>query len=166
MMDLAKGLSIGLIVGGLCTMGGSGVAYFKGKAADKQRSDLAILKMVSDADAKFKKADGEWRAKELSWLQATREAESKRYEENQRNAATAADLARTRLERNGLRDQLRAYATGPADPAADSIAACRERAATAGRFVETGLPVQEELAGRAESCAADLRAVLRSWPRN
>lgn len=78
----------------------------------------------------------------------------------------AGDLTRTRTERDGLRDQLdTALVTGGRPAGDDTLAACHERASRAGRLLDAGMQLQEALAGRAEACATDLRAMRGAWPK-
>ena len=70
----------------------------------------------------------------------------------------AGALAAARRDADGLRDRL-AGVLRVGSGASDSLAACQQRAETAGQLLADGLRVQAELAGAAESHAADLRAL-------
>lgn len=115
------------------------------------------------ADA-AQQAEAQGRAREQAWANAVQEQQHVIQSNHDLIARMAGDLQRTRTERDGLRDEVLSFAGG-GDASADSLSACRERSATLGRELVAGLPVQEELARRAETCAGDLRAVLASWPR-
>lgn len=92
-----------------------------------------------------------------------RERERIDRERTQERRAQEARAAALRADRDGLRGDIADYAAGRA-AAEDSLAACRERAATLGQLVEQGLRVQDELAAGAESAGADVRALL-GWAR-
>ena len=87
-------------------------------------------------------------------------------------ASRDAALARVHADNAGLRDAIAAYA----GTAAVSKAACDERAAALGRLAAEGVELLGEVAGEASvvlrQCAADhdlraaeVRALLRSWPK-
>jgi hypothetical protein len=99
-------------------------------------------------------------AREIEQQQTERIAHAQRTREQEqaRNRRTA-DLLRT--ERDGLRNAISNYAAGSAD---DSVAACRERAATIGALLDDALRTSETCAGGAESHTGDVRALLRGWP--
>lgn len=75
--------------------------------------------------------------------------------ESTRNAGS---LAAARRDADGLRDRL-GSALRVGSGVSDSLAACQQRAEAAGRLLGDGLRVQAELAGAAESLAADVRAL-------
>ena len=75
--------------------------------------------------------------------------------ESNRNAGS---LAAARRDADGLRDRL-GSALRVGSGVSDSLAACQQRAETAGQLLGDGLRVQAELAGAAESLAADVRAL-------
>lgn len=95
------------------------------------------------------------RALEQALAQRTQEVADVRAHEQVQVASTrAAFRADADRLRGSLSESLR---SGGA--AQDSLAACEQRAAAAGDLLGQGLQVQAELAGDAESLAADLRAV-------
>jgi ribosomal protein S17E len=136
----------------------------KGTRDAKQRSDLVIADMQLDAQRRVTEAMAAYRSLEQAMNTALREAQNARIKEQDSNRRVVAELARTRTERDGLRDQIAGYAAGGRNAASDTVGACRERAKTLGRLLDDGLRVQEELAAGAEACGADLRAVLKAWP--
>lgn len=99
-------------------------------------------------------------------LQRTRDEAEHALQTDRAAAARVADgLAR---DRDGLRNQLSAYAAGPArssgapDPA---FAACVDRSQVLGGLLVEGMQLQDELAGDAEAAAGDVRALLAAWPK-
>ena len=148
-------LSVALIATGLWGMH---------QKAKREAVTLEFAEYRAVANEAAAQASEAYRRLEQALSAKVKEAQDALDKERKAHARIAADLQRTRTERDGLRDQIGAYAA--ADPAADSVAACRQRAATLGEQLVAGLSVQEELAGRAETCASDLRAVLGAWPVN
>lgn len=71
-------------------------------------------------------------------------------------AQVASVAAAFRADSDGVRNALAVALRGTS---ADSLAACEQRSARAGDLLADGLRVQAELAGAAESLAADARAV-------
>lgn len=98
------------------------------------------------------------RVLEQQLAQATQEAANAR-------AATQVQVASTRAafvaDAGRLRGTL-ADALSGRGVTEDSLAACQQRAAASGDLLGQGLQVQADLAGDAESLAADVRAVLDS----
>jgi hypothetical protein len=102
-----------------------------------------------------------------------KEADNARVELSQALAKIAEQESRIRrlsADVRGLRDQISAYAAGPAT--GDSVAACRERAVNLGTLVAEGAELLVEGAGLLAACAADhdrrsaeVTALLRAWPR-
>jgi hypothetical protein len=80
-------------------------------------------------------------------------------EQEQARSRRAADLLRT--ERDGLRNEISAFATGPAD---DTGPACRERAATLGALLDDALRTAAACTAGAEQHASDVRALRDGWP--
>ena len=138
-------------------------AGFKRGTSEKQ---LIIDQMVIDHAERLTEAN-EKVAATTKLLQDERDKhEQVRINEQARNQAISRELTRTRTERDGLRDQIdTALVTGGRAASDDTVAACHERAARASGLLADGLRIQEDLAGRAESCAADLRAMRGAWPR-
>ena len=107
-------------------------------------------------------ASENYRRLEQALFAKVKEAQDALDKERKAHARIAADLHRTRTERDGLRDQISGYASGGSAP--DSVASARERAATLARLLGESLRLQEELAGDAEALAADVRALQAGWP--
>jgi hypothetical protein len=126
------------------------------KLATVNNNHLVALTKANDAAADL--------AKQLQLKVDEREAIA--HKAKQDTARIAAELSRTRTERDGLRDSLEAaLAPGGEQAIGDSLTACRGRAVAAGRLLEDGMRVQEALASRAESCGIDVRSLREAWPR-
>lgn len=99
-------------------------------------------------------------------LQRTKEeADHARQSERDAAAAAAAGFA---AERGRMRNQLTAYAAGPASGSGislDSIASCHLRAAALGDGLASTLRAEEDLVGDLELSRADTRALLSAWPK-
>lgn len=93
-----------------------------------------------------------------AWAGKVNRAQKAREAELQAVARLADDM---RAERDRLRDDGAAYAAGSAD---DTLAACRDRAATLWQLLDGALQASERSAGAAEAHAADVRALLGAWP--
>lgn len=134
--------------------------YKKGEAHDRQRSDLVIAKMVSDAQAKLDAAKAQIR-QQSEQMQATKEgAERDLQAERQRQARRVADAVATDRV---VREQLADVARGPgADQ--DTLAACRSDASALGDVSERALQAHRVCSEAAESEAAGARALLDAWP--
>lgn len=154
---------IALLLGGIGMAGTGLYGFVKGKAADKQRSDLVISRMVAQYNADALKASEAARAKESELQAKLKGAQDALDKERATSTRIAADLRLTRTERDGLRDQIGAFAGG-SGVSEDTISAARDRAATLGRLLDESLQLQEELAGDAEALAADVRALRQAWP--
>jgi hypothetical protein len=80
-------------------------------------------------------------------------------------------IARLSVDTSRLRDKLAAFAAGSG--ADDSVAACQDRAATlaiaaaegAGLLAE-GADLYRQAAGIADECNAEVKALVKAWPRN
>gem|GEM_PF-6212188 len=96
---------------------------------------------------------------ETGWQQKVTEAQHGREADRARHARIERAL---RADRDRLRDDVAAYAAGPAD---DSVAACRGRAETLGALLGDAVRTAAAAVEGAEQCSADLRAVLAGWPR-
>lgn len=107
-------------------------------------------------------AQNEFRETERQWIEAKQEAEDVKAKERARGERIAAGL---RTELAGVRVALDEFAAGSGSATEDSLAACHQRAAALGRFVADGVRVQETLADRAETAAADVRSLRAAWPR-
>lgn len=93
------------------------------------------------------------RALETQLAQAKQDALDARASAQSQVASIAAAF---RADNDGVRNALAVALRGAAG---DSLAACEQRAARAGDLLADGLRIQAELAGAAESLAADARAV-------
>jgi hypothetical protein len=134
--------------------------YKKGERTDKQRSDLVISKMVSDAQARLAAANETVRLQSAS-LQATKErAERDLQSEKARNERRLADA---RATSDLVRDTIAEFARGQ-QSGDDTAASISERAAELGRLLGESVQLQTELAGAAEDHAASVRALLNAWP--
>jgi hypothetical protein len=123
------------------------------------RADWAAQREVMEQAAE--RAEAEHR--QLEYAMADQKQEAQRARENERAAnARAADQLRAH-ER--LRDAgIAAYAAGGGEATADSVAACRGRAAELGAALGEALSAHGECTATAVDLAADLRAVLAAWP--
>lgn len=136
------------------------IARAEAKVAVAEAQVAKVEKARADEKAAAEKVVREtteaYRVREQQ-LQGERDAiEAKRLQEREANARRAAADRRAAA---GLRNEIDAYARGR-DAAEDTLAACRDRAATLGNLLDDGLRVQDELAEGAESHAADLRSML------
>lgn len=147
-------LSVALIATGLWGMH---------QKAKRQAVTMEFAQYRAAANEAAAQASEAYRRLEQFLSAKVKEAEHALSVERKASARVAADLKRTRDERDGLRDQIGGYAAGGSAP--DSVAAARERAATLGRLLGESLQLQEELAGDAEALAADLRAMQAAWPQ-
>lgn len=154
-MNIYLLLGAGVVVAAL-----TGGAYFKGKAADRERSDAVILRMQNDAAAKLAAANAKNIAASND-LQATKErAEHALQAERQRAARRAADAVATDRV---VREQLASLASGPgADQ--DSLAACRSDARNLGDVLGVALQAHGVCSDNAEAEAANARTLLAAWP--
>ena len=147
------------------------------------RVGLAVAdQQISSLQAEYSKNKAQWESEKLAAAESARaqeaaqrlreqnlttrlqDAETQLESQREDLRRTAAALSRTRTERDGLRDQIAGYASGGA-AAADTLTAARNRADRLGRLLGESLRVQEELAGGAESEAANVRALLGGWPK-
>ena len=159
-----RAIGIGLMFAGVTTITGSVVYYFKGKAAGRAEVQRVLDQAVADHNAAAMSASEAYRRLEQEAQAKVKGAQDALDKERAASSRIAADLRRTRTERDGLRDQISAYAAGGGDASADSVAAARERAATLGSLLDESMRVQEDLAVEAESLAASVRALRNAWP--
>lgn len=117
--------------------------YDKGQAEAKAAAQLQANLAQSEQN----------RALETQLAKAKQDALDARASAQNQVASVAAAF---RADNDGLRNALAASLRGTSG---DSLAACESRAAKAGDLLADGLRVQAELAGAAESLAADARAV-------
>lgn len=116
---------------------------------------------VAAANAAALDASTQYRALEQRWREDATNAE--RIRQTERDALARA-IAAMRADGDRLRDDIAGYARGR-DAADDTLAACRERTETLGRLLGGYVQTDADNAEDLESLAADLRAVLNSWPR-
>ena len=155
MMNLYLLIGAGVVVAAM-----TGGAYFKGKAADRERSDLVILTMQNEAAARLANANAKSIATSTQ-LQSTKErAERDLQTERARGARRVADAVATA---GIVRDELAAFASG-ADPSSDTVAAAVGRTEALGLVLGESLQLQNELAAAAEAESANVRALLKAWP--
>lgn len=146
---IAYAIAAAAILGGAWAL----ASHFEGIGAARVQADWDKAKaaqVIVDAGQNAKN-----RALEQALAQARQEAADAR-------AATQVQVASTRAafraDADGLRGKL-ADALSGRGATEDSLAACQQRAAAAGNLLADGLQVQADLAGAAESLAADVRAV-------
>lgn len=163
MIGLLRGVGISLMIGGAATIAGSTIYYFKGKTAGRAEVQAVYDKAVAEHNAAAIKASEENRRKESELAAKVKGAEDALAKERTAASKIAADLRRARTERDGLRDQIGAFAGG-GGVSEDTLSAARDRAATLGRLLDESLQLQEELAGDAEALASEVRALRQSWP--
>ena len=119
-------------------------------------------KMVADEKAAAKAAADRAAADAQAMQQAKEKADATHKLEL---ATTARRLAAERAVSAKLRAQLAAVASGNTTAAGDSVAACRERAASLGDVLGSVLSDYARCTAAAEDNAAGVRALLDGWPR-
>lgn len=144
--------AVALVIGGMALELASRAAQIEdGKA---QLSNLRAQHAEQETQRERKA-----RALEAKYQARTDEAAHALEKQRIDHARTAAGL---RAERDRLRQQIADYAAGPA---ADSVAACRDRADTLGRLLDQALRSSADRASDAEARASEVRALLDAWPR-
>lgn len=134
----------------------------EGIAQDRKRSDAVIAEMLADAQVRLAEEEGRRAALEEYWRLRLKEAQRAADQDRETNARR---LAAERAAAGELRDQLAAYAAGRSQAGADTLSACRDRAAALGDAVAgTLLPALARCAGVAEDHAGGVRALLDAWP--
>jgi septal ring factor EnvC (AmiA/AmiB activator) len=131
--------------------------------------EAKVAQLRADYDAERSKAAAEraamleeYRSKEAAWS-AEKEKANAEYQRNlQAERARAAALARDNQQ---LRQLAEAYARGPAAPADDSVAACRQRAAALGELFAEADREAGDMAQSADRHADEVRLCLAAWPR-
>jgi len=156
----SKMLLIGAVAAAVAIAAAGVLGYSKGKAADKQRSDLVIANMVIEAKTKLDAANKETRALG-DQLQATKEeAENALQAERDTNARHVAAA----VESDGrVRRAISDFASG-AGTTQDSLAACRDEARRLGDVLGETLRAHAVCTGAAEAEAGTARALLAAWP--
>lgn len=146
---IAGAIACAALIGGAWAL----AAHFEGIGSARVQADWDKDKAAHAAVDAAQNAKN--RVLEQALAQATQEAVNAR-------AATQVQVASTRAafraDADGLRGKL-ADALSGRGTTEDSLAACQQRAAAAGGLLADGLQVQADLAGAAESLAADVRAV-------
>ncbi len=146
---IAGAIACAALIGGAWAL----ASHFEGIGAARVQADWDKAKAAQIAVDATQNAKN--RALEQALAQATQEAINAR-------AATQVQVASTRAafvaDAGRLRSTL-ADALSGRGATEDSLAACQQRAAAAGNLLGEGLQVQADLAGDAESLAADVRAV-------
>lgn len=157
--------AIGLALAAVTSAGAGWFAWTKrGELADADKA-AAIATIEADAERRVTAANDRIGELERADAQRTKEAQDEQLKQHNEVARTLAALQRARTERDGLRDQLAAYAAGGTAGAADTVAACHTRAQALGALLDETLRTSEEGAADGESCNADLGTVLNAWPR-
>ena len=154
-MNLYLILGAGVVVAAM-----TGGAYFKGKAADRERSDAVILKLQTDA-ARDLGAANTANAETSAALQSTKEKAEHALQTERSRAATraAAAVATDRL----VRDTVTAFASGTG-AGADTLAACRSDASALGDVLGDALRSHGVCVEAAEHEAGNARVLLNAWP--
>ena len=160
---------VGCIVGGLALAGTGVAAYWRGKvagtaAATAERNthwQATVDKLQADARAAVSAEAQRVQALQEQWRMARLGADHERERER---AANAARLAAAAADRDRLRDELAAAAAGGVAETADSVAACRDRAAAIGQLLGEALRASGQCAGESEDLAPELRRVRAAWP--
>lgn len=147
---------IRLIVLGAVIAALVGFGYSSGSAAKQRAWDKEKAVLVKQRLAEVEQA----RQTEIALQLKVQKAQDAREIESAKSHRLAASL---RAERDGLRNELTAFASGSPD---DSLAACRERTAAATGVLENALRTSEECAENAEALATDVRSLRSAWPVN
>lgn len=134
------------------------IAYLHERLAIQQSQHTTAIKNAAEMQAK---TEAEYRKREASLQSKVDEASNALHTEKTKNSRALADALR---DADSLRKRLSAYAAGPAEPAADSVASCRDRANRLGVGLVEVLRDYAAATADAESGAAHTRALLRAWP--
>jgi hypothetical protein len=156
----------GLLILGL-GIAGTGI-WFKARSVylKQGRAEVQVVldRAISEHNAAAMAASDAYRRLEQALNTRIQEAQDALLKERAASTQVVAALNRARTERNGLRDQINAYAAGSGRAGEDSVAACRDRAQALGSLLDEALRVGEESAGDGEQCEAGVRALLKAWP--
>lgn len=156
----AKLLAIAAAAAIAVTAIASAVAYHRGKAADRQRSDLVIKTMQLDAADRLAAANAEHRATSDKLQAAKEAAEHEHQATKDRQARRLADAVATdRL----VRGEVTAFASG-AGSGEDTLAACRNEAGALGDVFADSLQAHRICVEQTESEAAGARLLYDGWP--
>lgn len=118
-------------------------------------------KAAQEAAEMQSKTEAEYRKREAALQSKVDEASNELNTEKSKNSRALAAALR---DADSLRRRLSAYAAGPVDAAADSVASCRDRADRLGLGLAEVLRDYAAATSDAESGAAHARALLRAWP--
>lgn len=116
---------------------------------------------VANAERAAREQETRYRQLERNYIEGKERADA-RLRQEQASHRRIADAFRA--AHDGLRGDIAAFAAG-SRRTEDSLAACRDDAATLGELLGGSLRAEEELAGAAEEHAASTRALLDAWPR-
>lgn len=169
---------------GLAIVAAVGTAYFVVKHQGYQQATAELQPKITllegERDAANKRAaaaDLTYRQTEKAWQSKLKESEdayqAQRAKNDQKLAAAVASNAAAVANANAsrLRDQLSAYAAGPAPAPNDTCAPERARASALGllladvfSFADEAMQAGAEATGAAESTGDSVRALKASWP--
>jgi hypothetical protein len=146
---IAGAILAAAIIGGAWALG----AHFEGIGAARVQAKWDKAKAAQAT------VDAAQNAKNRQLEQAVAQARQEAADARAHEQTTVASIrAAFRADDVGVRSKLTDALSGRG-AAEDSLAACQQRAATAGGLLADGLQVQADLAAAAESLAADVRAV-------
>lgn len=158
---------VAALLAGLGMVGAGVQGYAKGKRAATLERNVhwqgVVDKLQADAHAALQAAEDRTRAVEETNRLRRQGADD---EQERERAATRAALAAVAADRDRLRQQLAAAATGGVQAADDSVAACRDRAEALGGVLADALRAHAECTAEAEDLAAGVRALRAAWPVN
>lgn len=126
---------------------------------DLAAAEAKHQKTLADYQLKLGTAEREFRALETEFHQAQEMHNAEREKEQAAARETAAAFER---ERQRLRNDIDAYASGRRGAAADTLVACRGRAQTLGLLLDEALQAETELTGDIEKLGTDTRRLLHS----
>lgn len=160
-------LAMGVVLVAGLGIAGTGL-WFKARSVylKQGRAEVQVVldRAIAEHNAAFAAASDAYRRLEQTLNARIQEAQNALLKERAASTQVVAALNRARTERNGLRDQISAYAAGSGRPGEDSVTACRDRAQALGSLLDEALRVGEESAGDGEQCEAGVRALLKAWP--
>lgn len=134
------------------------IAHLQERLAVQQSQYSKAAQAAAEMQAK---TEAEYRKREASLQSKVDEASNELSTEKAKNSRALAAAMR---DADSLRQRLSAYAAGPVDTSADTIAACRARADRLGLGLAAVLRDYAEATDDAEIGAAHTRALLRAWP--
>lgn len=169
MIEAAKGALWGALIAGLAALGlGIWGMWERSQRLEAEKSELALRvkweQAVSAGERAVREANEKYAALEDYWRQRQKGVERERELERQANA-DRLESERRAADRRVL--QLTAYATGAsggAQAAQDTLAACHQRATDLAGALEEALRAHAECTGTAENLAGDVRTLLGAWP--